>query len=134
MNVTITVIGIQTMDGDTARSETTAAGTLEVRGQAIRLSYTDETQTRTVITAMSGRVTITRKGELSSTLILERDLTHLCSYETPYGSVTLGVTATGIRNELTENGGRLTLTYTLDMGGGMTTDHHIEILVKEVSE
>lgn len=134
MRVTIQLTATQRLDGDSATERTTVNGTMEWRGQAVRLAYRDETQTDTTVTVMSGRVIITRKGEFSSTLILEKDLLHLCPYATPYGEMTLGVTATAIVNRLNPNGGRLTFAYTLDMGGGMTTDHVIEILVKEVSQ
>ncbi len=133
MRAQITVKGIQHMDGETAETLQQAAGILRQSPGGMTLTYKQE-DTVTVVTVSSEQIIIERRGEYSSRLILETGKTHSCPYGTPYGSFMLGVTARKITNELQENGGRLTLAYELDMGSGMTTDHEIEILVKEVSQ
>ena len=42
---------------------------------------------------------------------------HICHYETGFGSVSLGVAADVIELDLTDAGGRLQFSYTLDSGG-----------------
>lgn len=131
MKVTITVQSTQRMDGEVARDEQTVTGTLEQNGQALSLSYEQDGQTR--IMATDRRITIERRGEITSTMVLEPGMTHLCDYRTPYGSLTLGVTAKHIDHALTACGGILQAAYRLDTGGGSPIDHEIKIIVKEVS-
>lgn len=137
MNVTVTVAGIQRLDGDTARTALTAVGTLKQQGQAVRLIYeepatADTAAAITTITVTPRRVTVDRHGDTRSSLVLEQDRTHRCPYHTPYGTLSLDVTARTIVNELNTPAGRLLLAYTLDMGGA-ATENEIEITVKEVS-
>ena len=55
-----------------------------------------------------------RYGPAASQLIIEKGVRHLCHYETGYGSMTLGVAADEILNHLSEEGGKVTFSYTLD--------------------
>ena len=138
MTVTVTVLGTQCTDGETAHTRVTAVGTLQRQGQACRLTYeepatADTPAATTAIVILPHHVTIHRKSDTQSRLTLETDHTHRCPYHTPYGTLTLAVTAHTIKNELFTPAGRLFLTYSLDMGSGDAIQHTIEIFVKEVS-
>ncbi len=62
-------------------------------------------------------VVMTRFGKVPSQLVIEKGVRHICHYETGFGSVSLGVAADEIAPELSEAGGRLRFSYTLDSGG-----------------
>ena len=62
------------------------------------------------------KVSMLRFGKVPSQLIVEKGTRHLCHYETGYGAVSLGVAADVIEHELTDHGGRLKFSYTLDSG------------------
>ena len=62
----------------------------------------------------AGKVTMLRFGPAASQLIIEKGTRHLCHYETGYGSMTLGVAADEIENRLTDEGGQVKFSYTLD--------------------
>ena len=135
MKVEITLVSRQSMDGDTAETVTRARGTLDLLPDSAVLTYTtteDGDTDTTSLTIEAQRVTIDRRGTYRSRLILEQGQTHLCRYETPYGTFTLGVTAHRIGSTVCENGGCLQLAYALDMGGS-STENEIEITIKEVS-
>lgn len=73
--------------------------------------------TTTVKVAEDARkVSMLRFGKVPSQLIVEKGTRHLCHYETGYGAVSLGVAADVIEHELTDHGGRLKFSYTLDSG------------------
>ena len=130
MRVEVTVVGRQTTDDETAQTTLTAHGILRKDGDAVIITYT-EPDAKTVITFSENTATVERRGELSSCLILQPAVTHLCDYHTPYGTMTLGVTASSV--QWSETTGVLRLRYTLDMGNDMVTHHDLEIIVKEVS-
>ena len=60
---------------------------------------------------------MTRFGKVPSQLVIEKGVRHICHYETGFGSVSLGVAADVIELDLTDAGGRLQFSYTLDSGG-----------------
>ena len=57
-----------------------------------------------------------RYGKAASQLIIEKGTRHLCHYETGYGAISLGVAADVIEHQLTDEGGRVQFSYTLDSG------------------
>lgn len=62
------------------------------------------------------RVAMLRFGPTPSQLIIEKGTRHLCHYETGYGSITLGVAADEIVQELGPEGGHARFSYVLDSG------------------
>ena len=57
-----------------------------------------------------------RFGKVPSQLIIEKGTRHLCHYETGYGAISLGVAADVIEHQLSDEGGKLKFSYTLDSG------------------
>ena len=55
-----------------------------------------------------------KNGGVGTQLQIEKGKRNLCHYETGFGSMTLGVTADEIVNELTEKGGTVRFAYLLD--------------------
>ena len=81
------------------------------------------------------RVSMTRFGKNHSQLIIEKGTRHLCHYETGYGAVSLGVAADAIEHALTEQGGRLRFSYTLDSGAeNFISRNLVDIAVEPLPE
>lgn len=79
------------------------------------------------------RVAMLRYGKNASQLIIEKGTRHLCHYETGYGALSLGVAADEITHELTEEGGRLRFSYTLDSGSeDFISRNLVDITVKRL--
>ena len=91
--------------------------------------------TTTVKVAEDARkVSMLRFGKQSSQLIIEKGTRHLCHYETGYGSMTLGVTADEIVNELTEKGGTVRFAYLLDANSAdLVSRNRLEVTVTHVN-
>ena len=119
----ITIKGTMEQRGDSDTVELMTRGNLVHKENAYYIVY-KETETTgyagcttTVKVAEDARrVSMTRFGKNHSQLIIEKGTRHLCHYETGYGAVSLGVAADAIEHALTEQGGRLKFSYTLDSG------------------
>jgi len=78
------------------------------------------------------RVVFTRNGENSSHLVIERDQTNYSHYRTDYGDAMLGVRANKIMNDLDNAGGRLSLSYALNLNANELFQQDLIITVKEI--
>lgn len=108
-------------DGETQRIELMTRGHFARRNGSWYISYVetettgyDGCTTTLKIAVDESRVTMLRFGTLNTQLLIERGRRNLCHYETPYGSMTMGVTADEIECHLTEKGGTVHLCYLLD--------------------
>ncbi len=133
----ITIKGKSCIDGGEADiTELTALGTLKKEDDGLTVTYDDSMSvgingvTAKLKAFNSGLVTIERDGVLEHKLTVEKDKRHLCLYTTPYGNMTVGVFGEEIENNLTENGGKLFMKYSLDINTGLISENEIEISVK----
>lgn len=132
-DVQIIIRSAQVMDGESDEMELTTLGRFYEKDGLHYLSY-DESETtgfeghNTVLKMGPGRkVTMTRFGKAHSQLIIEPDECNTCNYNTEFGSMMLDVR--GRQHELTiaENGGRLFMAYSIDLGGGISSYNEIEL-------
>lgn len=122
-NYLITIKGTMEQDGKSDTVELMTHGALVHKEGAYYIIYKEteatgyEGCTTTVKVAEDARkVSMLRFGKVPSQLIVEKGTRHLCHYETGYGAVSLGVAADVIEHELTDHGGKLKFSYTLDSG------------------
>ena len=122
-NYLITIKGTMEQRGDSDTVELMTRGSLVHKEGAYYIVYKEteatgyEGCTTTVKVADDARkVSMLRYGKVPSQLIIEKGTRHLCHYETGCGAVSLGVAADIIEHELTEDGGKLKFSYTLDSG------------------
>ncbi|MBQ9964795.1 MAG: DUF1934 domain-containing protein [Clostridia bacterium] len=134
MQVTVTLTAVQTMDGESNRTEQTMAGTLEKTNDGVVLQYREPPQEEedgaaVTVTVRADRVVIDRRGSTVSQMLLEAGKRHLCRYDTPYGRLMLHTRTSFLS---WDGVGVLRAVYALEMQD-MQTDHEIEIRIKEVS-
>ena len=101
----ITIKGTMEQDGQQESVELMTRGKFVQRNGAFYIVYEE--------TEATGYAGCTTTVKLSS----DARLVVICHYETGFGSVSLGVAADEIAPELSEAGGRLRFSYTLDSGG-----------------
>lgn len=96
-------------------------GSFVFRGGSFFISYKEsqttgyEGCTTTVKVAKDeSKVSLTRFGPAAGQLVVEKGTRHLCHYDTGYGALTLGVAADEIHSRLTDEGGEVEFSYTLD--------------------
>lgn len=133
----ITVVGKQTVDGESDQIEVITAGDMVITEDKITITYpefSDDTpakQTDTTVTLENGVLCIDRQGEMSSHLILEQGVRHECLYQTPMGQMFIGIFTDSIKAELDEHGGEITAAYQLDFNRTAVSYNEFYISVKE---
>ena len=83
--------------------------------------------------AKDGMISIIRTGTYQTHLVVQKGKKHFCHYETPFGEFAVGVSAKWVRNELTDEGGKLALRYTVDANSTLLSDNEIRIDVKKMT-
>ncbi len=87
-------------------------------------------------TTMSARgnsgVSITRAGEFSSTLLIEKNSVNICNYPSKYGHIVLDINGININNSLNEKGGHLEFEYSLNTSGMLLSENKVSVNIKEI--
>lgn len=137
-DVIITIRGLYQTEDDSDSIELTTRAEYIVDGGKHTLRYQESEITgyvgcETTIEADGSRqVTITRQGREGATcLCLENGRRHQCLYQTPYGTLNLGVYTNRIDSSLGEYGGELNFRYSLDVNGASATENNVRVSVKE---
>ena len=141
-NFLITIKGTMEQRGDSDTVELMTRGSLVHKEGAYYIVYKEteatgyEGCTTTVKVAEDARkVSMLRYGKVPSQLIIEKGTRHLCHYETGYGAISRGVAADVIEHELTEAGGKLKFSYTLDSGAeNFISRNLVDITVEALPE
>ena len=121
-------------DNETEIIEEKGLGNCRIKNNKIYLiyktEYDGEIQTTTVITDMDS-VHIKRSGSVKSDIRYVLGKTTFSKYYMPYGVIDMEVKTEKILNELSEDGGRLRIVYTLEMQS-VSYLNDIEIFVKKL--
>ncbi|MCI1966238.1 MAG: DUF1934 domain-containing protein [Oscillospiraceae bacterium] len=139
-NYLISIKGRQRVDDETGEVELTTFGSYVRRGDSRYIVYKeytseDKSKTRTSILKVDGgdKVTLMRGGEDQTRLILERGKRHLCQYDTEFGNMMIGVFTSRVQSELNDLGGKLEVSYTLDINSSLSSQNEIFITIKEAN-
>ena len=135
----INVRGIQEVDGSRDSVELTTIGSFISKDNGhtfIGYKEYDEddpsiSSNNVVKVEGTERVSIIRNGETQSRLILEKSKRHQCHYNTPMGSILIGVSTELIENNLKKNGGSLHVVYSLDFNNEQISNNEFFIDVTE---
>lgn len=78
------------------------------------------------------KIVLTRSGKLNSQMVFREGIAHDSLYQMDFGALMLTVTASRINAALSEDGGTVDLTYTIDIekSAAGTIDYHLEIKTK----
>ena len=137
-NYLISIKGSQNVDGEVGKVELTTLGSYLKRGASRYIVYkeyaSDDTPAeRTSILKIDGSksLTLMRRGGDSTRLILENGKRHLCQYDTGYGNLMIGIFTSRLDSDLTDEGGNLNVSYTLDVNSALSSTNELSITVKE---
>ena len=133
-NYLITVLGIQEVDGEKDSVEVITEGDLVTKNDRTYISYKEYNEddpkiysTNLIKIEDDKKVTVIRKGEIESRLILEEGKRHQCYYKTPFGNMMIGIYTENINKK----GGKLNLKYYLDFNNDLVSNNELKIKVKE---
>lgn len=131
--VMITMKSRQITPDDEEETELVTTGTCNREDSVLTLTYedTDATgfagSTTTIRVANDSLVTILRTGSANSNLTLELGKKHFCLYQTPYGSMTIGVQAKRLLCTLEEDHGTVEMEYVIDLNAAFLSENTIEM-------
>ncbi len=127
---------IQAVNDESTETELLTKGSFTIKNDTFLISYEDSDATGfkgsvTEISVKADRyASVIRSGDSSSDLIIETGKKHHCQYQTPYGSMDIGIYTHFIKNNLDKNGGDLHMKYTLDINSSYMSDNEIIVNVK----
>lgn len=128
---------IQSVYNEKTETELITTGKFNIENNIFYISYEDSEATGfegsvTEISVKENKyASIIRTGTTNSDLIIEIGKKHHCRYDTPYGSMSIGIYTHSINNELSENGGDLYMKYTIDINSSYMSDNEIILSVKK---
>ena len=136
-NYLITVLGTQTIDGESDSIEVITSGEYIREPDIVRITYPEydnenpNIRTDTTVTLEGGKLSIERLGENTSRLLLEKGQRHRCLYETPMGTIFIGIFTDDIKAELSDTGCEIRASYQLDFNNSSVSCNEFTIKVKE---
>jgi len=134
--VVISVKGMQkyeNMDPDVI--ELVTEGKLARKGDTYTLVYEESEVTGmegtvTTILVEGERVTIMRLGQFSTQMVFQEGRRHLSMYNTPYGTMQVGVHTAHLLAELTDDGGDIEIDYAIEVDHAMAGRNIFSIRVR----
>lgn len=138
--VMISICGLQCQDDEEPELiEFVTEGTLSQSEETgITLCYDEseilgETGIMTRLSVLPDKAEMTRTGPVSAHMVFETDKRHLGCYETPFGTISVGITAAAIEDCL-ESQGSLVIHYQMDVDHRVVSSHSLEIHVTELHQ
>lgn len=133
----ITLMDSHTVDGETEQNSSTLFGKLGYHAGKYIIEYDEQDgdfsgcKTRVHVTEPDC-VTVCRTGVTTTELTMEKNVRHVCQYDTPYGTMMLGIYATDVHSDMSTFGGTLSLSYEIDGNGELISQNQLQIIVKEI--
>lgn len=130
----------QTVDGNTDTIEFTTDGRFGVKDGSYFISYDEsgllevdgEIKT-TVFIKPDNSVVMQRNGAYNSRMVIEKGVRNNCFYATPMGELSLGIFGEKVKTDLTDNGGKICMNYTIDTNLQLLSRNQVNISIKEVN-
>ena len=133
----INVLGTQTVDGERDSIEVITTGDMRREDGKIIITYPEFSEedpnirTDTTVVFDGSVLSIERRGEMSSRLMLEKGRRHRCLYETPMGQMMIGIFTDSITAQMSDAGGEICASYQLDFNNSAVSYNEFRITVKE---
>ena len=139
-SVIISIRGTQTLDDNPPETvELITEGRLIDCGEeGYTLTYQESELTGlegtlTTFQVEPDRVTLLRVGEFNSQMVFQEGRRHLAMYNTPYGSMTIGVNTRHLQADLTECGGDIEIDYAIEIDHTVAGRNVFQIKIKEAA-
>lgn len=135
-DVFITICGVQKIDSERDTTELYTQGSFYKRNNHYYISYDESDATgfadskTTLRVEGSDRVTMIRSGASRSHLVVERGSRNIGLYGTAAGELSIGVYAHTVESKLTDDGGDLFFSYSLDLNSSLLSENEIKINVR----
>ena len=134
--VMMTITGSYTVDGEQTSTQLTTVGDMAKKNGKYYLTYAESAATGyegcTTVVKVDGSksITLQRFGPMPTLLVIEKGQRHQCMMNTIAGSITIGIYGNRMLNALTDDGGRISADYTLDIDSALDSENSVDIKVK----
>lgn len=139
-DVLINIKGVQGIGDSTDTIDFTSEGRFGIKDGEFYITYDegqmfeDSVDVKTRIFIKKDKtVTLERKGSINSKMLIEEGKRNSCFYNTPIGDLVISIFGEKIEYDLTENGGKINLQYTIDSDMKMISRNQVNISVREVN-
>ncbi len=137
-NYILSVCGRQNVEGSTDKIELETSASYVMRNGSRYISYKEynpdypRQHYRTTIKINPDNiVTVIKGGEENHQLVLEQGERHKCEYNTPFGSLSLGIYTETVDINLGDNGGELRVKYSIDVESELASLNELTLKIKE---
>lgn len=135
-NVTVSVKGFQSIDNDEDIVELKTIGTYAFKNDKYYIFYDemneDGAKTETMLKVGENIAVLKRTGATENKMVIEVGKRNSSVYSTPMGEFIMDIYGEEVKSTLTDNGGIVSLIYSLNMNSTPVGRNRIEITVKEV--
>ncbi len=136
-DVLITLRGTQAyVQQEPETIELMTRGIMTGRNGKFAISY-EETEltgtqgvTSTFLVFNPHRIVLTREGAIRSRMVFEENARNEALYDLGFGSLLVAITAKEVSVDLTENGGRLFIDYTVEVEQALTSRNTYELTIQ----
>lgn len=116
-------------------TELVTEGVLSRSGAGYTLRYQESELTglegtQTTFQIEDGRVTLLREGQVNSQMVFQEGRRHLSLYDTPYGSLSIGIDTRRMKVNLGETGGNIEINYAIEIDHAVAGENLFQIHVK----
>ena len=136
-NVIISIKGRQVNENGPDEIELVTAGQM-IRTESgdFTVSYQESELTglegtTTLLRSEGSRITLLREGTVNSQMVFEEGRRHLSMYETPYGSLSVGINTRRVRSTIGESGGDLEIDYAIEIDNLVAGRNHFFMNVRK---
>lgn len=140
-DVLVRITGLQLQDEEGRREnvEVMVPGTWFIRNGVHFLRYEemlDESGTPTVnyVKLSPGSMEVRKKGLVNVHMVFERGKKNMTCYTTPFGTLEMGIAATGLSFTENEDGLEARVEYSLDINNEFVAECCLELHVQETTE
>ena len=132
----IKIVSMQRTENGDNSSEMSVAGSVSYENDKVTIEYIENNEEtgpeETTISVLEGNViSIVRKGQFSSEMMVEKNARHHTFYRTPYGELTMGIYGNQVEWSKDDNGGVLKMKYSLDFNNGFVSENTMKIYIEE---
>lgn len=136
-DVLITINSTQSLGGDSDGMELITQGKYSVDKDGIRFSYMESELTglkgtKTDFFVTPGEVVMSRQGTVTAQMVFHKGQKQHFAYETPYGTLTMGLDTHKIEHALGEHGGDVEIEYDIDLDRAVVSRNRFKINVRDL--
>ena len=132
----IRIISMQRTENGDNSGEMTVVGTVTYGDEENIIEYIENNEETgpeetTITVFQNDTVSIVRRGQFSSEMMVEKNARHHTFYVTPYGELTMGIYGNQVEWSKDDNGATLKMKYSLDFNNGFVSENTMKIYIEE---